>query len=206
MDDNYNAWRHALAGFGIAIKKEDYFLMEGLNTRNVAKAFLEEGGIGHLNGKIDEIVAAKERFYMENNNFELYEGVDSYLSELKENEYPIGLVSGGSYSRILETTSRRFLSRFDVIVSGDSVRNCKPHPEPYLRAAEGLRMDPADCLAVENAPIGIESAKRAGMYCIAISSTLAGEHLSEADRIVARFGDLGKLYPGEKTTKGEGKE
>jgi beta-phosphoglucomutase len=81
----------------------------------------------------------------------------------------------------------------DVIITGDKVYNCKPHPEPYLNAAKALSVGPLECVVVENAPVGIESAKSAGMYCIAICSTLERRYLEKADMIIDKFADLEKL-------------
>ncbi len=57
---------------------------------------------------------------------------------------------------------------FDVVVSGSDVANGKPDPEIYLRAAELLGVPPRSCLAIEDAPAGIESAHTAGMTCWAV--------------------------------------
>ncbi|MFA4984764.1 MAG: HAD family phosphatase, partial [Candidatus Omnitrophota bacterium] len=79
---------------------------------------------------------------------------------------------------------------FDAIVSGDSVKKGKPHPEPYLEASRILGLRPQDCLVVENAPFGIESAKKAGMFCIAITTGLPREYLRQADITVERLDDI----------------
>jgi HAD superfamily hydrolase (TIGR01509 family) len=57
---------------------------------------------------------------------------------------------------------------FEALVTGNDVESGKPDPEIYLLAAERLQVDPARCLAFEDAPAGIESAKRAGMTVWAV--------------------------------------
>jgi beta-phosphoglucomutase len=57
---------------------------------------------------------------------------------------------------------------FDELVTGSDIKEGKPDPEIYLLAASKLGVDPAHCLAVEDAPAGIESAKRAGMKVWAV--------------------------------------
>lgn len=57
---------------------------------------------------------------------------------------------------------------FSAVVTGDQVRQGKPHPEPYLRAAELLGVDPADCIAIEDSPTGAASARTAGCLTIAV--------------------------------------
>lgn len=60
------------------------------------------------------------------------------------------------------------LREFELLVTGSDVTNGKPHPEIYLLTAERLGVDPAECLAFEDAPAGIESAKAAGMTVWAV--------------------------------------
>lgn len=80
---------------------------------------------------------------------------------------------------------------FDVKISGDMVRHCKPDPEIYLTAAAGLGLAPAECVVFEDAKAGIESARRAGAgRIVAIATTLDRQTLAgetEADLIVDDF-------------------
>ena len=57
---------------------------------------------------------------------------------------------------------------FDVTVCGDEVRNTKPHPEPYLRAAAQLGVSPAACVAVEDSPTGTAAAVAAGCVVLVV--------------------------------------
>ncbi|MBC8472844.1 MAG: HAD family phosphatase [Planctomycetes bacterium] len=98
--------------------------------------------------------------------------------------FKLGLVSGADLKRLTKTVPDDFFRRFKAVISGDKVNNPKPHPEPYIAAAKELFVPPLECLVVENAPLGIESAKRAGMRCIAVCSTLKRNLISDADFIV----------------------
>jgi len=64
---------------------------------------------------------------------------------------------------------------FDITVCGDEVRNPKPHPEPYLRAAELLGVDPAACVAVEDSPTGTAAAVAAGCTVLVVPSEVPVE-------------------------------
>jgi HAD superfamily hydrolase (TIGR01509 family) len=57
---------------------------------------------------------------------------------------------------------------FDVIVAGDDVTHSKPHPEPYLRAAELLGVDPTDCVAIEDSTTGLAAAVASGAHAIGV--------------------------------------
>jgi HAD superfamily hydrolase (TIGR01509 family) len=62
---------------------------------------------------------------------------------------------------------------FDVIVTGDSVDNAKPHPEPYLVAAAQLGVDVRECVAIEDSPAGLTSAWSAGAVTVGVPNFIA---------------------------------
>ena len=70
-----------------------------------------------------------------------------------------------------------------VLVSAEDVNNGKPDPEPYLKGARLLGMNPAECLVIEDAPAGISSAHAGGMKVIALTSTYPASELDEADAV-----------------------
>ncbi|MFA6099059.1 MAG: HAD family phosphatase [Patescibacteria group bacterium] len=76
----------------------------------------------------------------------------------------------------------------------------KPNPDIFLYAAKQLGIDPSDCLVFEDAPNGIEAARRAGMRCVALATTFPREHLGQATIIVDSYNEinLSKLKNGKK--------
>jgi len=72
----------------------------------------------------------------------------------------------------------------DVLVPADDVVHGKPHPEPYLKAALLLAVNPEECLVVEDAPAGIQSAHAGGMKAIGITSTYPESELKDADAVI----------------------
>ncbi|GGO14449.1 hypothetical protein GCM10010116_29120 [Microbispora rosea subsp. aerata] len=79
-----------------------------------------------------------------------------------------------------------------VLVTADDVRQGKPDPEGYLTAAARLGVDPAACVAVEDAPAGVAAARAAGMRVIGVLTTFSSErleadwHVPDFDRLVVR--------------------
>jgi mannitol-1-/sugar-/sorbitol-6-phosphatase len=99
-----------------------------------------------------------------------------------------GVVTSGS--RLLATNRLRHcgLPVPEVLVTSDDVTNGKPHPEPYLKGAERIGASPAECVVIEDAPAGIQSARAGGMKVIGLASTYAAAKLTEADAVVQKLG------------------
>ncbi len=76
-----------------------------------------------------------------------------------------------------------------VLVTADDVTHGKPHPEPFLKAARRLGVDPGRCLVVEDAPKGIEAAQAAGCFTLAVVTTTPRE-LLDADAVVADLSEI----------------
>lgn len=80
---------------------------------------------------------------------------------------------------------------FDAAVTGSDVTHSKPHPEVFLTAAEKLGTPPARCAVVEDAPVGVEAAREAGMAAIALTGTAERARLAEgAHLVVDRLDEL----------------
>ncbi len=86
-----------------------------------------------------------------------------------------------------------------VMVTADDVVNGKPHPEPYLKGAELLGVDPKACLVIEDAPAGIRAAHAAGMKVLALTSTYQASALSEADSVIAKLEQIQASADGART-------
>lgn len=96
-------------------------------------------------------------------------GAVELVRELRAADVTIAVASSSILPWVEACLERLGLAgAFNEIISGSDVRNGKPDPEIYLLAASRLGVAPGDCLAIEDAPAGIESAKAAGMTCWAI--------------------------------------
>lgn len=78
----------------------------------------------------------------------------------------------------------------EALVTSDDVTHGKPHPEPYLKGAGLLGFSPTDCLVIEDAPAGIQSARAAGSKVIGLMSTYAAGALDQADAVIGDFGQI----------------
>lgn len=78
----------------------------------------------------------------------------------------------------------------DEVVTFDDVERGKPHPEPFLLAAQRLGVDPAECLVCEDAPSGIAAARAAGCSVLAVTTTSEAGTLADADLVVGSLADV----------------
>jgi HAD superfamily hydrolase (TIGR01509 family) len=152
----------------------DYFSRYGV-TANVHTA------IAHKHARYYHLAAG---------HLQPFPGVVPLLKRVHDHGYRLALASSGDRVKIAFGMQALGLNgTFEAIISGDDVTHSKPDPEIYLTAAQRLAVPPVDCVAIEDAPTGIEAAKRAGMRCIAVTNSVAREQLQKADLIVDSLAD-----------------
>jgi beta-phosphoglucomutase len=188
MEQHLKAWQHAFRRYSAIVKESDFYQLEGRGVKSVVEILTDQYGI---DSKFrPQIIDEKVAYY--NNKFqpEFYEGLYPVLDILKQEQIKMAVVTGGYRDRVNQIVEDYFDGYFSAIVSSDDVKNTKPFPEPYLKGATLLGFRPAECLVIENAPMGIRAAKKAGMKVVAITTTLTKDYLHEADIIVDSFGEV----------------
>ncbi len=119
------------------------------------------------------------------------EGLQQLLDELAEHNIPMAVATSARkryFSFIMDELSIR--QYFKVVLTAENITKGKPDPEIYLKSADGLQINPQECVVFEDAVSGIKAAKAAGMKVVGISSTHSQEELSLADRVVNNFEDV----------------
>jgi mannitol-1-/sugar-/sorbitol-6-phosphatase len=108
-------------------------------------------------------------------------GAQRLLSKLKPHQWAI--VTSASKAMASFRLEYLGLPLPDVLISSDDVTKGKPDPEGYLKAASRLGVSPDRCVVVEDAPIGILAARRAGMNILGVTTTFAAEMLLGAPAV-----------------------
>jgi len=117
-------------------------------------------------------------------------GAGAFVETLARAGVPRAVATSASrqdLERVLDALGLR--RRIDVAVTADDVRWGKPHPEVYLKAAEGLGVEAAACVAFEDAIVGVHAARAAGMRVIGVTTAHTADELlgAGAERAVPHF-------------------
>lgn len=138
---------------------------------------------------IGELLQKKSQMYLElfPANKKDYPGVIDLIHSLGQN-FRLALTSSSSRAEVdLITKEFGIDHEFEVTISADDVTKGKPHPEPYIITAQRLNLQPGECLVIEDSRSGVLSAKAAGCYCIAVTTTHSEQELREADLVTDEF-------------------
>lgn len=193
MPYHFLAWYEALRPYGISVKCFDVYTREGERWQKSLEDFLKGSGISPSKKLFKRVFTARKKLFRNRFKRFVFKGAREFLTCLKKEGFLLGLVTATTRSGVKEILPLGIERLFDHVVTGDSVRKGKPYPEPYLKAARSLKVKPSECLVIENAPYGITSAKKAGMFCVALTSSLPKEFLKEADIIIDRLEEVSSM-------------
>jgi beta-phosphoglucomutase len=193
--DSYAAhlrsWRDVAVRHGLQLSDGDFARTFGRTSRDIIRA-LWPGTFD--DDEVARFDAAKEARYREilDETFPEMAGASELIRALHKAGFRLAIGSSGPPQNVsLVQRQLRSGELFDVTVNGTEVTRGKPDPDVFLIAARKLRIDPSRCAVIEDAPAGVEAARRAGMTSIGLLGTAPRERLAEhADLVVGSLRDL----------------
>jgi beta-phosphoglucomutase len=190
MPHHVRAWKEEFAAWGVDIDPLIFRMHEGEKAEATFEFAASQYGLTLTLKQQAEFVESKRRRYRATAPKRMVDGAVQVLENLHRRGIKTAMVTGSIRRNLDHTVPEEERNLFDVIITSDLCTHGKPHPEPYLRASDRLGILPEHCLAVENAPLGIQSAKTAGIFTLAITSTLPAEYLKDADGIIGSLSNL----------------
>ena len=183
------AWEKLFREFNKEFTINIYKEFSGMTGKSIIVKYLEQ-----VPEKADKLQDKKEEYFMafaDTQGIAEVPGVRELIQKLKEANFKIGLATAATRDKVDSVLEQINLTeQFESIVTANDVTQGKPHPEPFLKAAEALGTSAEECVVFEDAPNGIRAAKAAGMKCVAITTTHYKEELLEADIIIDNFSNL----------------
>ncbi len=188
---HYESWRRLAEEHDWDFTEAEFAKTFGCTSREIIR---ERWGANLSDDEIKELDFRKEAIYrvMIGADFPEMPGAGPLLTSLLQASIPVAVGSSGPALNV-----QAVLDRLDpdgivkVRITGDHVILGKPDPQVFLLAAEGLGVEPTECVVVEDAPMGIEAAHAAGMKCVAlVSSGRKPNELQAADLVVESLEEL----------------
>ena len=148
------------------------------------------GGVAESHGVIVDIEQVKARTYeiynmIVQDKLSPLPGAHEFISECKKKGLKLALATSADRIKMEINLKEIGLSydSFNSIITGLDVKNKKPFPDIYIKAAKSIGLEPQECLVVEDAVSGIKAGKSAGCRCLAVTTSFDASVLQEADWI-----------------------
>jgi phosphoglycolate phosphatase/beta-phosphoglucomutase len=195
IDDEHiqmKAYQEVLRGHQIDLKEEWYFDALGMDDKTFVKAMFERAKKPLTDPVMETVLSAKTDLHRQMIEDELpfFPGVLTFLKATSRH-FSLGLVSMANKTEVGYVFERANLTPlFSIIVTAEDATVCKPAPECYLagliklnekrQRERQLPLLASECLAIEDSPPGIQSARAAGMRTLGVTNTVTDEALRAA--------------------------
>ncbi len=182
---HFKAWKRLANKLNFDFTEEENEKLKGISRVRSLELILEWGGVKKTETERLQLATLKNDWYVEMVNQmrkdDTLPGASEFLKAVKDAGYKTALGSASKNATII-LKKVGLLDFFDVIVDGNQVSASKPDPEVFLKGAEGLGIEPINCVVFEDAIAGVEAAKAGGMKVVGIGSA---DVLKDADLVVA---------------------
>jgi HAD superfamily hydrolase (TIGR01509 family) len=168
MPAHYEAWVRALGEHGHDFPEALFYEMAGIPTRKIIEILNDRHG---YTLPVDETTDKKELYYVE--LIPKVTAIEPVVALIREHagKLPMAVATGGTRAICTKTLAAVDLLKFfpgNLIVTADDVEHGKPAPDIFLEAARRIHIAPTACMAFEDAELGFQSARAAGMTVVDI--------------------------------------
>lgn len=178
---------------GIDVSQTLYESFTGQSTLNICKRLVDDFKISEAPETLVSIKRKHFKYLFENDeSLALLDGVEDLIKEYFENGLQLVLASSASMPNINRIFERFDLNQYFVAkLSGADLKESKPHPEIFEKAAEVSGHKRAECFVIENSTNGIKAAKGAGIFCVGYNSQHSkNQDYSQADLVIQNFEEI----------------
>ncbi|MFC0471641.1 beta-phosphoglucomutase [Halalkalibacter kiskunsagensis] len=175
---------------GIAFSQEWNQQLQGLSRRATVEAIVEKAAVALSDKEFDHLCELKNSHYKELINSLTTEdaqpGIRSFIEELKERGIPM-VIASASRNANLVLTRLELVDHFHGIVDVTTLKQGKPDPEIFLKAAEIVDVYPSACVAIEDGEAGLKGIMETEMFSVGVGAEPA---LTKADYYIASTKEL----------------
>ena len=164
MPVHFVAWHETMERYGISFSEDRFYSLGGVPSDRIVEMLASEQGI-----TLDVVAVAHEKEQAFLDRIEWLVPIEAVVEIVRQNRgiKPIAVASGGFRSIIQKQLLQIAMHDwFDVVVTAEDTAKHKPEPDVFLEAARRLGTAAEHCVVFEDADLGVEAARRAGMHCI----------------------------------------
>ncbi len=164
MPVHFVAWHETMERYGISFSEDRFYSLGGVPSDRIVEMLASEQGI-----TLDVIAVAHEKEQAFLDRIEWLVPIEAVVEIVRQNRgiKPIAVASGGFRSIIQKQLLQIAMHDwFDAVVTAEDTAKHKPEPDVFLEAARRLGTAAEHCVVFEDADLGVEAARRAGMHCI----------------------------------------
>lgn len=173
MPYHAEAWHRVMQRRGLDLSREEAFMHEGrTGAATINIVYRRQFGHEATPELIEEIYAEKAALFNSFPEAEPMPGAWQLLQQVKADGLVPVLVTGSGQRSLLNRLSQHFPGIFvpERMVTAFDVKMGKPHPEPYLMGLQKAGVEASEAVVVENAPLGVQAARAAGIYTVAVNT------------------------------------
>ncbi|MCU0719200.1 MAG: HAD family phosphatase [Pirellula sp.] len=164
MPIHFLAWYKTMQRYGMELPEDRFYALGGMPSHRIIELLAAEQSV-----TVDAVHAAHEKEQAFLDLIHLLKPIEPVMAVAREHRgrKPIAVASGG-FRRIIHHQLElvECINWFDAIVTAEDTQRHKPEPDVFLEAARRLGVNASECIVFEDADLGVEAAKRAGMKCI----------------------------------------
>jgi beta-phosphoglucomutase len=170
------------------VVRKDFEAGLGRGAEEYVKAGARTHGIELTDEQIQKITQLRQDYFLKvlkEEPMPPFPGVLELMEKaMQRDDFRLAIATSGTHEKsraVLEAAKIPYKKM--VYIHGDYVKNKKPNPELFLLAAKKIGIEPANCVVIEDAPNGVQSARNAGAKCIAVTNSTTADNLSHADLV-----------------------
>lgn len=177
-EHHWISWQRTMAGEGFTLTRERFRASFGQRNDRILRTWLGADTTDETIRRIGDAKEAAYRTLMRNGGLEGLPGAHEWIDRLAARGWRQAIASSAprlNVEAVLEVLG--WQGKFDAIVAAEDVVRGKPDPEVFLTAAARVGVDPARCIVIEDAALGVAAAHAAGMRAIGVGSETAAADL-----------------------------
>ncbi|MBO4871462.1 MAG: HAD-IA family hydrolase [Muribaculaceae bacterium] len=200
MKNHTRAWVRLMQKNGIKCTRDEFYLYEGMTGVEIVKKKFKDGvGKNLTDDEARALYSVKGRYFLELGETGKIPHIDDVLKTLKDAGVERIVVTGSQQPSVLNRIDKEFEGLLsEKRVTGDDVKRGKPNPEPYLKGVELAGVPAAQCMVIENAPLGVQAAHAAGCFTVAVTTGPISEkemYKAGADIVFHDMNELAMALP-----------